>query len=163
VANLYEFSVKDIDGAMRSLGDVKDKVILVVNVASACGLTPQYDGLQRLYDRYKGSGLEVLAFPCNQFAGQEPGSETEIKEFCKREYDVDFPLFSKIDVNGDERAPLYTWLTSQQTEPQGPGDIEWNFAKFLVDRSGGVVARFAPQVEPCAREIVDAVEKALEG
>lgn len=162
MANLCEFSVKDIDGAMVSLGDFKDKVTLVVNVASKCGLTPHYDGLQRLYDRYRESGLEVLAFPCNQFAEQEPGSEAEIKAFCTLEYDVSFPLFAKVEVNGDGRAPLYAWLTSQETQPQGPGDIEWNFAKFLVGRSGEVVARFAPQVEPCAREVVDAVEAALE-
>ncbi|MBW2273928.1 MAG: glutathione peroxidase [Deltaproteobacteria bacterium] len=162
MANLFEFNVKDIDGAMRSLGDFKDKVTLVVNVASKCGLTPQYDGLQRLYGQYRESGLEILAFPCNQFAGQEPGSEAEIKEFCELEYGTRFPLFAKIEVNGDGRAPLYAWLAGQETEPQGPGDIEWNFAKFLVGRSGDVIARFAPPVEPCAREVTDAVEAALE-
>jgi len=132
-----------------------------VNVASKCGLTPQYDGLQRLYGRFRARGFEILAFPCNQFAGQEPGSEAEIREFCTTNYDVTFPLFAKIDVNGDNRSPLYAWLTSEDTKPDGPGDVKWNFGKFLLDRSGQVVARFEPATEPEARDVLDAVESAL--
>ena len=159
--NLHEFTAATIDGEQQVLGDFKDKVCLVVNVASKCGLTPQYDGLQRLYGRFRARGFEILAFPCNQFAGQEPGSEAEIREFCTTNYDVTFPLFSKIDVNGDDRSPLYAWLTSEDTKPEGPGDVKWNFGKFLLDRSGQVVARFEPATEPEARDVLDAVESAL--
>lgn len=159
--HLQEFIVQANDGSQRSLSEYKDKVCLVVNVASKCGLTPQYDGLQRLRDRYQDRGFEVLAFPCNQFAGQEPGSDAEIAEFCRTSYGVDFPLFSKIDVNGDGRSPLYAWLTSESTTPDGAGDVKWNFAKFLVDRAGSVVARFEPQTEPDATELVGAIESAL--
>jgi glutathione peroxidase len=161
VPNLHDFTVKTIDGAERSLADFRGKVCLVVNVASQCGLTPQYDGLERLYRRYSDRGLEVLGFPCNQFAGQEPGTESEIQEFCRKNYATTFPLFAKIEVNGEGRSPLYAWLTGQTTRPEGPGDIQWNFAKFVVDKSGEAVARFRPQIEPEAREIVDAVEAAL--
>lgn len=158
---LYDFRVKDIDGADRSLGDFKGKALLVVNVASKCGLTPQYAALEALYEKYRTQGLEVLGFPCNQFAEQEPGSESEIKEFCSTTYQVTFPLFAKLDVNGAKRAPLYAWLTSQATEPDGPGDIQWNFAKFVVGRDGRVAARFAPQTAPDAAEVVRAIETAL--
>ena len=158
---LYDFDARANDGSERSLGDYRDTVCLVVNVASKCGLTPQYDGLQRLYTRFKDRGFEILAFPCNQFAGQEPGSDAEIAEFCRNEYDVSFPLFSKIDVNGDGAAPLYGWLTAAQTQPEGPGDVKWNFGKFLIDRSGAPVARFEPQTEPEAAELVEAIESAL--
>jgi glutathione peroxidase len=158
---LYDFRVKDIDGTERSLADFKGKALVVVNVASKCGLTPQYAALEALYEKYRASGLEVLGFPCNQFAGQEPGSESEIKTFCSTNYQVTFPLFAKLDVNGKKRAPLYAWLTSQATEPDGPGDIQWNFAKFVVDREGQVAARFAPQTTPDAPEVVRAIEAAL--
>ncbi len=156
-----DFSAKTIDGKQKALQDYAGKVLLVVNVASACGLTPHYAGLERLYRKYRDRGLEVLGFPCNQFGAQEPGTEAEIKEFCSTKYDVSFPLFSKIDVNGEARHPFYAWLTTQETAPDGPGDIAWNFAKFVVDRDGKVVARFAPQTEPEDAELVAAVERAL--
>ena len=161
MANLYDFSAKTIDGEKRSLRDYAGKVALVVNVASQCGLTPQYGGLEELYERFKGRGLVVLGFPCNQFGGQEPGTESEIKTFCETRFGVTFPLFGKIDVNGPERDPLYGFLTAEQTRPDGPGDIQWNFAKFLIDRSGNVAARFAPTTAPVADEVTGAVEKLL--
>lgn len=159
--SFHDFTMKTIDGDDRSLGDFAGRTCLVVNVASECGLTPQYAGLQQLYARYKDRGLEVLGFPCNQFAGQEPGSDAEVKEFCTTQYDTTFPLFSKIEVNGEGRAPLYAWLTEQSTQPDGPGDIKWNFAKFLIGGDGRVIARFAPQAEPGAPELTEAIEKAL--
>jgi glutathione peroxidase len=136
-------------------------VLLVVNVASQCGLTPHYAGLQELSESFRNRGLVVLGFPCNQFGTQEPGSEAEIKTFCETRYGVTFPMFAKIDVNGGTRHPLYAFLTEQPTQPDGPGDIQWNFAKFLIDRSGKVVARFAPPTKPVSDEIVSAIEKLL--
>jgi glutathione peroxidase len=136
--------------------------VLVVNVASKCGLTPQYDGLQRLYDEFRDRGFEILGFPCNQFAGQEPGTEAEVKSFCSLNYGVQFPLFSKIEVNGPGRAPLYDWLCSADVGPEPAGDIKWNFGKFLIGRDGAVCARFDPSVEPCSKELKSAVEAALE-
>jgi glutathione peroxidase len=161
MSGFHAFRMKTIDGDERSLDDFRGRVCLVVNVASKCGLTPQYAGLQALYERYRDRGLEVLGFPCNQFAGQEPGSDAEVKDFCTTRYAVGFPLFAKIEVNGARRAPLYDWLTSQATQPDGPGDVKWNFAKFLVDRDGHAVARFAPPTDPSAPELVDAIERAL--
>jgi len=157
----HEFSQPTIDGEARSLGDFSGKVLLVVNVASKCGLTPQYTGLEELYRKMKDRGLEVLGFPCNQFGGQEPGSEAEIKGFCSTKYDVTFPMFSKLDVNGDARHPLYAWMTSQETSPEGPGDIQWNFAKFLVGRDGELIARFSPTEAPTSESVVEAIERAL--
>ena len=161
MANLYDFKAKTIDGKEQSLEDYEGKVALVVNVASQCGLTPHYGGLEELYASFKDRGLVVLGFPCNQFGSQEPGTEGEIKKFCETKYGVTFPMFAKIEVNGANRHPLYAFLTSQQTAPDGAGDIQWNFAKFLVDRKGNVVARFAPPTKPVSEEIVAAVEKAL--
>ena len=161
MATLHDFSARSIDGEERPLEELRGTVCLVVNVASKCGLTPQYDGLERLYRRYRDQGFEILAFPCNQFAGQEPGSDAEIASFCRTSYDVSFPLFSKIEVNGEGASPLYAWLTAQKTQPEGPGDVAWNFGKFLVDGDGAVVARFAPQTEPEAAEVVEAIQKAL--
>ena len=158
---LRDFRARSIDGEERSLGDFEGKVALVVNVASKCGLTPHYAGLQKLHESYQRRGLEVLGFPCNQFAGQEPGSEAEVKQFCSLRYGVTFPMFSKIEVNGAGRHPLYAWLTAEPTAPEGPGDIKWNFTKFLVDRDGRVRARFDPRTEPTAPELVAALEKAL--
>jgi glutathione peroxidase len=158
---LHDFSLPDIRGAERSLGDYAGKVVLCVNVASKCGLTPQYRGLQALYERYRDRGFEVLGFPCNQFMGQEPGSESEIAEFCSTNYGVDFPMFSKIEVNGTGAHPLYQWLTAENAEPEGPGDVKWNFGKFLVDRDGRVAARFDPGTEPDADALAAAIEKAL--
>jgi glutathione peroxidase len=159
--SLHDFTAKDIDGRERALSDFKGKALLVVNVASRCGLTPHYSELQELYQELAPRGFEVLGFPCNQFGAQEPGTETEIKEFCSTKYDVAFPLFAKIDVNGPARHPLYDWLTAQKTAPDGAGDIVWNFAKFVVDRSGNVLARFSPPTKPSDPELRAAVEKAL--
>jgi glutathione peroxidase len=161
MANLYDFKVKTIDGEEHSLGKYTGKVALVVNVASQCGLTPHYAGLQELYDNFQSRGLVVLGFPCNQFGNQEPGSEGEIKKFCETRFGVTFPMFAKIDVNGEKRDPLYAFLTAQPTTPDGAGDIQWNFAKFLVDRGGKVVARFAPPTKPVSEEIVAAIERTL--
>jgi glutathione peroxidase len=159
--SIHQLSAKTIDGKPQSLADYRGKALLVVNVASRCGLTPHYTGLQKLYEQYRDQGFEVLGFPCNQFGAQEPGTEEEIQSFCSSKYDVTFPLFAKIDVNGAERSPVYAWLTEQPTAPDGPGDIVWNFAKFVVDREGNVVARFSPPTKPEDPELVDAVEKAL--
>ena len=157
----HDFSHRTIDGEERSLREYAGKALLVVNVASKCGLTPQYSGLEELYRGTKERGLIVLGFPCNQFAGQEPGSEAEIKTFCSTTYDVTFPLFAKLEVNGEGRHPLYGWLTAQDTRPDGPGDIRWNFAKFVLDREGNLVARFAPTTAPASEGVLDAIERAL--
>lgn len=161
MSNFYDFTMKTIDGEERPLADFRGKACVVVNVASKCGLTPQYDGLQRIYERYRERGLEVLGFPCNQFMQQEPGSEAEIKEFCATNYGVGFPMFAKLEVNGEGRHPLYAWLTSEAPAPDGSQDIKWNFGKFLIGRDGEVIARFEPQVEPEAAELTEAIEKAL--
>jgi glutathione peroxidase len=158
---LHDFSATTIDGKEQSLRDYAGKVALVVNVASQCGLTPHYGGLEELYKGYKDRGLVVLGFPCNQFGGQEPGTEGEIKTFCETRYGVTFPMFAKVDVNGTKRHPVYAFLTAAQSAPDGPGDIQWNFAKFLVDRSGNVVARFGPATAPVSEEVVGALEKQL--
>jgi glutathione peroxidase len=163
VTDLYGLTMKTIDGKDQPLAAYRGKTLLVVNVASECGLTPQYAALQGLQREYGDRGLEVLGFPCNQFGGQEPGTEADVKAFCTTRYGVTFPMFSKIDVNGPRRVPLYQWLTSQPTQPDGPGDIGWNFAKFLVDRTGRVAARFAPQTAPGAPEVRQAIERALAG
>ncbi len=161
MTTLYDFKQKTLEGKDKNLADFKGKAVLVVNVASKCGLTPQYAGLQKLQEKYAARGFEVLGFPCNQFAGQEPGTETEIAEFCERNYGVTFPMFAKVDVNGAGRAPLYQWLTSQPTQPDGAGDVMWNFGKFLLDKQGNVVARFNPRVAPDAAELASAIEKTL--
>ncbi len=156
--SIYDFSVTTITGEEKTLAEYKGKVMLIVNTASQCGLTPQYKGLQALYERYRDCGLVVLAFPCNQFAGQEPGTAEEIAAFCDRTYGVTFPVFAKIDVNGPHAHPLYQYLKANA--PNGDGqDIEWNFAKFLVDRAGNVVKRFDPRVQP--EELADEVERYL--
>jgi glutathione peroxidase len=159
---IYDFTAATIDGAEQSLGDYAGKVLLVVNVASQCGLTPHYAGLQELYANFRDRGLVVLGFPCNQFGSQEPGSEAQIKQFCETRYGVTFPMFAKIDVNGPKRHALYAHLTAQPTQPDGAGDISWNFAKFLVDRNGNVAARFAPPTAPVSEEVVSAIEKLLD-
>lgn len=161
MSSLHDFTMKTIDGDERPLGDFKGKACLVVNVASKCGLTPQYDGLQQLYASYRDRGLEVLGFPCNQFGGQEPGSDADVKEFASTRYGVDFPLFSKIEVNGDGRAALYAWLTGEDAQPEGGGDIKWNFTKFLVDRDGRLVARFGPRTAPDDPELRGAIDRTL--
>ena len=148
MATVYEFSAKTIDGKSRKLGDYKGKVLLVVNTASQCGFTPQYKGLEALYQKYKGQGFAVLGFPSNQFGQQEPGNDTEIAEFCVMNYGVSFPLFSKIDVNGEQAHPLFKFLTTSKPGLLGSEGIKWNFTKFLVDRNGNVVKRYAPSTKP---------------
>lgn len=157
-----KFEVKNIDGQSVNLGDYQGKVLLVVNVASKCGLTPQYAGLEGLYDKYKEKGLVVMGFPCNQFGGQEPGSEADIKAFCTSKYDVSFPMFTKLDVNGSDADPLYKYLTSQDLMPTGKGPISWNFEKFLIDREGKVIGRFSPRTKPDDAELVKMIEAALQ-
>jgi glutathione peroxidase len=148
MASLYDFSVKDIHGKSVKLDTYKGKVLLVVNTASKCGFTPQYKGLEALYQKLHARGLEILGFPCNQFGAQEPGSEEEIETFCEVNYGVTFPLFAKIDVNGGEAAPVYRYLKSEKPGLLGSEAIKWNFTKFLVDRDGKVVERYAPNAEP---------------
>jgi len=162
MTDLYGFTLKAIDGPDQRLGDYRGKALLIVNVASECGLTPQYEGLQKLHAELSPRGFAVLGFPCNQFGGQEPASDADVKKFCTTSYGVTFPMFSKIEVNGRGRAPLYSWLTSQSTKPDGPGDITWNFAKFVIDRSGAVVARFDPSTTPTAPDVRAAIQKALD-
>ena len=159
---VLDLEMKAIDGKSVELADKYDgKVVLVVNVASKCGLTPQYGGLQQLHDKYADKGLVVAGFPCNQFAGQEPGSEAEISQFCKQNYGVSFDLFSKIEVNGDGQCELYERLTSEDAGAKFPGKIKWNFEKFLINRDGEVVARFDPPVKPESEEVVTAIEAEL--
>ncbi|MDZ7335717.1 MAG: glutathione peroxidase [candidate division KSB1 bacterium] len=159
--SIYDFVVKDIDGNEVKLEQFKGKVMLIVNVASKCGFTPQYEGLQKLYMQYKDKGLVVLGFPANNFLNQEPGSNEEIKQFCSLNYNVTFPMFSKISVKGKDIAPLYQFLTSKETNPEFAGDISWNFNKFLVDRWGKIVARFGSRSRPESDELVQAIESAL--
>jgi len=161
MATLHDFTATTIDGTDKTLKDYAGKALLVVNVASQCGLTPQYGGLQALHEQYRGRGLEVLGFPCNQFGAQEPGTEGQIKTFCETRFGVSFPMFAKLEVNGAGRHPLYAFLTAQPTQPDGAGDIQWNFAKFLIDKTGKVVARFSPTVTPSAPELVQAIESTL--
>lgn len=156
------FTVTNIDGEEVKLSDYKGKVILVVNVASRCGLTPQYEGLQAMYEKYKDQDFVILAFPCNQFGAQEPGTAAEIKEFCTGNYDVTFPLFAKVDVNGEGASDLYKYLTALNTEPKGEGAISWNFEKFLINRQGEVINRFQPRTTPTDAALVSAIEAALE-
>lgn len=161
MTSLHDFSLPTIDGPERSLADFAGQVALVVNVASRCGLTPQYTALQRLQETYGPRGFTVLGFPCNQFKGQEPGTEAEIRTFCSITYGVDFPLFSKVEVNGKGRHPLFAWLTAQPAGPEGPGDVKWNFGKFLVGKGGEVLARFEPTTAPDDPAVVAAIEGAL--
>jgi glutathione peroxidase len=155
------YTMKSLDGKDVDLSKYKGKVVLVVNVASECGLTGQYKPLQRLHEKYKDQGFVVLGFPCNQFGGQEPGTAEEIKTFCTQNYGVTFDMFAKIDVNGDDAAPLYKTLTATQTKPEGPGKIKWNFEKFLIGRDGKVAARFSPRTEPSEDPVISAIEAEL--
>lgn len=147
-SSVYDFTVKNIEGKDVKLSEYKDKVILIVNVASQCGFTKQYTGLEALYKKYKSKGLVILGFPCNQFGGQEPGTEAEIKEFCSLNYQVTFPMFSKIDVNGDNTHPLYIYLKDEAPGILGSKAIKWNFTKFLIDKNGKVAERYATQTTP---------------
>ena len=146
--SLYDISVNDIKGKPVKLSKYKGKVLLIVNTASECGFTPQYKGLEALYEKFHGKGLEVLGFPCNQFGAQEPGDEKAIEQFCELNYGVTFPMFAKVDVNGDDASPLFKHLKSAKKGILGSEAIKWNFTKFLVDRDGTVVERYAPKTEP---------------
>jgi glutathione peroxidase len=150
--SIYDFDAETLDGNPAPLSSYRDKVVLIVNTASKCGFTPQYAGLETLYRKYRDRGFVVLGFPCNQFGAQEPGDADEIASFCSLTYDVDFPLMRKIDVNGPKAHPLYAYLKSAKKGVLGTGAIKWNFTKFLVDRNGRVVERFAPTAEPKALE-----------
>jgi len=161
MTTFHDFKVRTIDGTDISLGDFAGKVLLVVNVASRCGLTPQYKALEELHRRYAGRGFSVVGFPSNDFGAQEPGTDSEIKAFCSTSYDVTFPLLSKVHVNGDGETPVYAFMKGAATAPKGPGDITWNFEKFLVGKDGRVLARFAPPTSPVDEEITSAVERAL--
>ncbi|MCG8500918.1 MAG: glutathione peroxidase [Firmicutes bacterium] len=156
---LYDYQVKNMDENDISLSNYKGKVLLIVNTATGCGFTPQYNGLQELYEKYRSKGFEILDFPCNQFGNQAPGSEEEIQAFCQLRYRITFPQFAKIDVNGENEEPLYTFLKTQQGGLMGP-KIKWNFTKFLVNRKGEVVKRYAPATTP--RSIEKDIQKLLE-
>ncbi len=159
MTDIYSFDAKAIDGSTVSMADYRDKVLLIVNTASKCGFTPQYEGLEALHKRYGPQGFAVLGFPCNQFGGQEPGDEAEIASFCKLTYDVDFPMFAKVEVNGDGASPLFKALKKAAPGLLGSEGIKWNFTKFLIDRKGQVVDRFAPTTKPDA--IAGEIEKLL--
>lgn len=161
VTSIYDFTMKSIDGKPVSLSEYHGKVLLLVNVASKCGFTPQYAGLEALYEKYKNQGLVIVGVPANNFAGQEPGTNEEIKKFCSNKYNVTFPMMAKVSVLGPDKTPLYVFLTDKSTYPQLAGDIKWNFTKFLFDRNGKPVARFEPDVTPDSPQVTSAVEAAL--
>lgn len=157
--SVYDFHAKTIDGKDKSLADYKGKVLLIVNVASKCGYTPQYKGLEELYQKYHAKGFEILGFPCNQFGSQEPGNAEEIKTFCSTNYNVTFPLFEKIDVNGDNAHPLYKYLTEAKPGILGTTSIKWNFTKFLIDKNGNILDRYASKTTP--DDITQDIEKLI--
>ena len=159
--SVLDFKMRDIDGKDVKLTKFKGNVLLVVNTASKCGYTPQYEGLESIYTKYKEKGFYVLGFPANNFGAQEPGTEAEIKEFCTSKYHVTFPMFAKISVKGEDQDPLYKFLTSKETDPDFAGDITWNFNKFLVDRKGNVVARFSSKDTPESPAVTQAIDKYL--
>ncbi len=159
-SSIYTFTLNSIDGTSAPLANYKGKVVLVVNVASQCGYTPQYSALEATYEKYKDQGFVILGFPANNFGAQEPGTNEEIKTFCTRKYSVTFPMYSKISVKGADQAPLYAYLT-KDTGPGIAGEIKWNFTKFLVDRNGNVIQRFEPAVTPDSKEVIAAIEKQL--
>ena len=160
-SSVYDFSLNSIDGQAAPLAAYKGKVLLLVNVASKCGFTPQYTALEALYEKYKDQGLVVIGFPANNFMAQEPGTNEEIKTFCSRKYNVTFPMYSKISVKGDDKAPIYQFLTDKGVNPNTGGEIKWNFTKFLVDKNGNVINRFESAVTPEAADLVKSVEAAL--
>ena len=160
-SSVHDFTLNSIDGKPSPLADYKGKVVLLVNVASKCGYTPQYAGLEKLYEQYKDKGFVIIGVPANNFGGQEPGTNEEIKTFCNRTYNVSFPMMSKVSVKGDDKTPLYQYLTDTSANAQTGGEIKWNFTKFLVDKNGKVIARFESKVTPSSPELVSAVEKAL--
>lgn len=157
--DFYSFSVKKSDGSEQSMADYKGKVVMVVNVASKCGFTPQYEGLEALYEKYKDQGLMIVGFPSNQFGSQEPGSNEEIQSFCKLNYGVTFPVMAKVDVNGDKADPLYQWLKSSAPGLLGTEAIKWNFTKFLIGKDGKIIDRYAPQTKP--EDMDKDIQKAL--
>ena len=159
--SLFDAPIHTLEGKPTTLAEQKGKALLLVNVASKCGLTPQYEGLERIHEQYADRGFAVLGFPCNQFLGQEPGTPDEIASFCSTTYGVTFPLFEKIDVNGDHRHPIYDELTAVADASGEAGDVKWNFEKFLVSPTGAIVGRFRPQVEPEAPELIAAIETNL--
>jgi len=158
---IYDFTMKSIDGDPISLKSYKGKVVLLVNVASKCGYTPQYTALEALYEKYKDRGLVIVGIPANNFMAQEPGTNEEIKKFCSNKYNVTFPMMAKVSVKGDDKAPLYSFLTDTGEDPQFGGDIKWNFTKFLFDRHGKALARFEPAITPDSPEVTAAIEAAL--
>jgi glutathione peroxidase len=159
MTSIYDFKAKSLDGKDVDLADYKGKALLIVNTASKCGFTPQYEGLEKLYETYKDKGLAILGFPCNQFGAQEPGSASEIGQFCMKNYGVSFPMFEKIEVNGANAHPLYNWLKDEKPGVLGTKNIKWNFTKFLVNRDGKVVERFAPTAKPA--DLAKPIEKVL--
>lgn len=160
--NFYDITMKSIDGKPAPLSQFEHKVVLVVNVASQCGFTPQYAGLQKLYDRFKDRGFVIVGVPANNFGGQEPGSDAEIKQFCSRNYSVSFPMMSKVSVKGGDKTPLYVWLTEGASNSKTGGEVKWNFTKFLVGKDGAVIARFESPVTPDSPEVIGAVEASLQ-
>jgi glutathione peroxidase len=159
-SSIYDFTLQSIDGKAAPLASYKGKVVLLVNVASRCGYTPQYTALEATYEKYKDKGFVILGFPANNFGGQEPGTNDEIKTFCSSKYSVTFPLYGKVSVKGGDQTPLYRYLT-KEANPAVAGDIQWNFTKFLVDRNGKVVQRFEPATTPDSPEVISAIEKLL--
>lgn len=160
-SSVYEFTMNSIEGQPLPLAKFEGKVMLIVNVASKCGFTPQYEGLEAVYEKYKEQGFVIVGFPANDFMAQEPGTNEEIKTFCSRKYNVKFPIYSKISVKGEDKAPLYQFLTDTTANPKTGGEIKWNFTKFLIDRDGKVIARFESPVKPDSPEVISAIEKAL--
>lgn len=160
--SVYDFTLNSIDGKAAPLSEYKGKALLLVNVASKCGFTPQYSALESLYEKYKDRGLVIVGVPANNFGAQEPGTNEEIKSFCTRTYHVSFPMMSKVSVKGNDTAPLYQFLTDPATDPNHSGEIKWNFTKFLINRDGEIAARFEPNVTPDSPEVIAAVEKVLQ-
>lgn len=159
MTTIYDFSAEKLEGGEQSLADYRGKVVLIVNTASKCGFTPQFEGLEKVFEQYTSQGFVVLGFPCNQFAHQDPASNSEIGEFCQRNYGVSFPMFAKIDVNGKDAHPLYKYLTKEAKGLLGSESVKWNFTKFLVGRDGNVIGRYAPTTKP--EDMVKDIEKAL--
>ena len=159
--SIYDFTMKTIDGKELPLSHYKRKVVLIVNVASQCGFTPQYKGLEALYRKYKDQGFIILGFPANNFGQQEPGTDAEIRTFCTSKYDVTFDMFSKISVKGSDQHPLYRFLTSPTSDPKFSGDVKWNFQKYLIDRNGNIVGKYLSAVEPLSAEVTSAIEREL--
>ncbi|HWZ42154.1 MAG TPA: glutathione peroxidase [Candidatus Saccharimonadales bacterium] len=161
VSSIYDFTLTSIDGQPAPLAAYKGKVVLLINVASRCGFTPQYSALESVYEKYKDQGLVIVGIPANNFAGQEPGTNEEIKTFCSRKYNVQFPMMAKVSVKGADKVALYEFLTDKKTNPRIGGEIQWNFTKFLFGRDGAPVARFEPDVTPDSKDVIAAIEKAL--